>query len=276
MDEPLGTLDAEFRELMCVELRKLHDRLRTTTVFVTHDQNEAMALADHIVVMHEGEILQADDPDGIYHFPSCMFVAGFIGRPPMNLLDVAGAGAAGRDRRARGRRGASAVPAIEARGADSALLGVRPEHVRLAARGDGALARRGAACRVLRLALGRRTRHGGRGAEGGGRQGRSGRAPASASACEFDTARIVLFDAATEQLLPSATTRAHRSSIAAMASVALRGIVKRFGAVQAVDDLPLRHRRRRVLRAARPERRRQDDDAAPRRRPRAARRAAAC
>src|SRR6478735_9172093 len=88
MDEPLGTLDAEFRELMCVELRKLHDRLRTTTVFVTHDQNEAMALADHIVVMNEGEILQADDPHGIYSFPSCLFVARFIGRPPMNLLRV--------------------------------------------------------------------------------------------------------------------------------------------------------------------------------------------
>src|SRR3989442_312020 len=69
MDEPLGTLDAEFRELMCVELRKLHERLKTTTVFVTHDQNEAMALADHIVVMNKGDILQADDPHGIYNFP---------------------------------------------------------------------------------------------------------------------------------------------------------------------------------------------------------------
>src|SRR5205085_3730453 len=88
MDEPLGTLDAEFRELMCVELRKLHERLKTTTVFVTHDQNEAMALADHIVVMNEGEILQADDPYGIYSFPSCLFVARFIGRPPMNLLPL--------------------------------------------------------------------------------------------------------------------------------------------------------------------------------------------
>jgi multiple sugar transport system ATP-binding protein len=90
MDEPLGTLDAEFRELMCVELRKLHDRLGTTTVFVTHDQNEAMALADHVVVMNQGEILQADDPHGIYNFPSCVFVARFIGRPPMNLLKVNG------------------------------------------------------------------------------------------------------------------------------------------------------------------------------------------
>jgi multiple sugar transport system ATP-binding protein len=95
MDEPLGTLDAEFRELMCVELRKLHERLKTTTVFVTHDQNEAMALADHIVVMNNGDILQADDPHRHLQLPSCVFVARFIGRPPMNLLDVRGAVGAG-------------------------------------------------------------------------------------------------------------------------------------------------------------------------------------
>ena len=104
MDEPLGTLDAEFRELMCVELRKLHERLRTTTVFVTHDQNEAMALADHIVVMNQGEILQADEPGGIYNFPSCMFVARFIGRPPMNFLPTRGAVRAGDDGGVAGRR----------------------------------------------------------------------------------------------------------------------------------------------------------------------------
>ncbi len=124
MDEPLGTLDAEFRELMCVELRKLHDRLKTTTVFVTHDQNEAMALADHIVVMNEGEILQADNPQGIYSFPSCLFVARFIGRPPMNLLRGRSAGDARRYQRAggtaghcrAGRRGAGA-PGLAGRAA---------------------------------------------------------------------------------------------------------------------------------------------------------------
>ena len=104
MDEPLGTLDAEFRELMCVELRKLHERLHTTTVFVTHDQNEAMALADHIVVMNQGEILQADEPGGIYNFPSCMFVARFIGRPPMNFVPIARRGARGRRVGVAGRR----------------------------------------------------------------------------------------------------------------------------------------------------------------------------
>src|SRR3954452_19540878 len=113
MDEPLGTLDAEFRELMCVELRKLHERLQTTTVFVTHDQNEAMALADHIVVMNEGEILQADDPHGIYSFPSCLFVARFIGRPPMNLLPACAPVARG-DTRVRLAGRDLAVPAVEA------------------------------------------------------------------------------------------------------------------------------------------------------------------
>src|SRR6185369_11839596 len=135
MDEPLGTLDAEFRELMCVELRKLHERLKTTTVFVTHDQNEAMALADHIVVMNQGEILQADDPHGIYNFPSCVFVARFIGRPPMNLLKVRGAVEGGATQvQVDGR--AVEVPALQGDAA-SALLGVRPEHVRLVPNGEG-------------------------------------------------------------------------------------------------------------------------------------------
>ena len=67
MDEPLGTLDAEFRELMCLELRKLHDDIGATTVYVTHDQQEAMSMADRIAVMNEGEVLQADSPKVIYN-----------------------------------------------------------------------------------------------------------------------------------------------------------------------------------------------------------------
>lgn len=129
MDEPLGTLDAEFREVMCLELRKLHDRLRTTTVFVTHDQNEAMALADTIVVMNKGEILQADTTDGIYNFPSCLFVASFIGRPAMNLLPVRGGVLTGDCSVAFGDVSV-AIPAMRT-GADGAILGVRPEHIDL-------------------------------------------------------------------------------------------------------------------------------------------------
>ena len=86
MDEPLGTLDAEFRELMCLELRKLHDDIGATTVYVTHDQQEAMSMADRIAVMNEGEVLQADPPSIIYNKPKSKFVASFIGSPAMNFI----------------------------------------------------------------------------------------------------------------------------------------------------------------------------------------------
>jgi multiple sugar transport system ATP-binding protein len=209
MDEPLGTLDAEFRELMCVELRKLHERLKTTTVFVTHDQNEAMALADHIVVMNRGEILQADDPHGIYNFPSCVFVARFIGQPPMNLLNVNGP-VVGGDTLAWLDGQAVEVPALQADAAQ-ALLGVRPEHVRLGPVGSGLsgrverteyfgshwIAEVQTPAGTMKAVVDKATRP----AEG------------EHVGLAFDTARIVLFDAATERLLPSATTTAHRPSM---------------------------------------------------------------
>ena len=88
MDEPLGTLDAEFRELMCLELKKLHIDIKATTVYVTHDQLEAMSLADRIAVMDEGQILQADEPNIIYNKPKTKFVASFIGSPGMNFIDI--------------------------------------------------------------------------------------------------------------------------------------------------------------------------------------------
>ena len=88
MDEPLGTLDAEFRELMCLELKKLHIDIGATTVYVTHDQLEAMSLADRIAVMDGGEILQADEPTVIYNKPATKFVASFIGSPGMNFINI--------------------------------------------------------------------------------------------------------------------------------------------------------------------------------------------
>lgn len=88
MDEPLGTLDAEFRELMCLELRKLHDDIDATTVYVTHDQQEAMSMADRIAVMNEGVVLQADSPKVIYNKPKTKFVASFIGSPGMNFISL--------------------------------------------------------------------------------------------------------------------------------------------------------------------------------------------
>jgi multiple sugar transport system ATP-binding protein len=88
MDEPLGTLDAEFRDLMVRELRELHNRIGATTVYVTHDQLEAMAMADKIAVMNRGVVEQFTTPQEIYDRPVSMFVADFIGSPPMNFLPV--------------------------------------------------------------------------------------------------------------------------------------------------------------------------------------------
>ena len=209
MDEPLGTLDAEFREIMCLELRKLHDRLKTTTVFVTHDQNEAMALADHIVVMNNGEILQADDPQGIYDFPSCVFVAKFIGRPPMNLLDLREPLVSGIEVVDLGGTPIEVPQALA--GCDRALFGVRPEHVRLGGPDDGLpaqvarveyfgshwIAELDTPAGAVKALVDKSVRP-----QEGERLGIS-----------FDARRIVMFDAVSEQLLPSATTSKHQASM---------------------------------------------------------------
>ena len=86
-DEPLSNLDAKLRVQMRTELAKLHQRLKTTTVYVTHDQVEAMTLGDRIVVMKDGLIQQTDSPLNLYHYPVNRFVAGFIGSPAMNFIE---------------------------------------------------------------------------------------------------------------------------------------------------------------------------------------------
>jgi multiple sugar transport system ATP-binding protein len=88
-DEPLSNLDAKLRVTTRAELKRLHHRLRTTTIYVTHDQEEAMTLGDRIVVMKEGVIQQVDPPLKTYNHPNNRFVAGFIGMPPMNFFDGA-------------------------------------------------------------------------------------------------------------------------------------------------------------------------------------------
>lgn len=88
MDEPLSNLDAKLRVQMRTELSKLHDRLQTTMIYVTHDQVEAMTMGDRIVVMRDGVIQQVDTPLNLYNNPVNMFVAGFIGSPAMNFLDA--------------------------------------------------------------------------------------------------------------------------------------------------------------------------------------------
>ena len=91
MDEPLGALDAEFRERMAEELRALHDRMNATTVYVTHDQLEAMQMGDKIVVMNNAVVEQFGTPQEVYDKPATMFVADFIGSPSMNFLRFNGA-----------------------------------------------------------------------------------------------------------------------------------------------------------------------------------------
>jgi multiple sugar transport system ATP-binding protein len=208
MDEPLGTLDAEFRELMCVELRRLHERLRTTTVFVTHDQNEAMALADHVVVMNHGDVLQADTPDGVYNFPQNMFVAGFIGRPAMNFVSLDAAVLPGH---AEVQLGAASIPVPRVvDGAQHAVLGVRPEHITLDDASDwrGRVAQSeylgahwvvtvetpGAAVKVVAPKASRPQ-------------------PGTTVGLRPRTERIVLFDKTTQRLLASETTRSHREAL---------------------------------------------------------------
>ena len=122
-DEPLSNLDAKLRIQMRTEIKELHQRLRTTTIFVTHDQIEAMTLADRIVVMQGGHIEQIGTPLDLYDHPANEFVATFIGAPSMNLLDAELA-----DNRIRIADQVYAGPS----GAGKIRVGVRPEHLVLA------------------------------------------------------------------------------------------------------------------------------------------------
>jgi multiple sugar transport system ATP-binding protein len=88
MDEPLSNLDAKLRGSMRTELKTIHEKTNATTVFVTHDQSEAMSMADRIVIMKDGEVVQIGTPDDVYHASANLFVADFIGTPPTNFLDV--------------------------------------------------------------------------------------------------------------------------------------------------------------------------------------------
>ena len=127
-DEPLSNLDAKLRVQMRSEIKELHQRLKVTTVYVTHDQIEAMTMADLIVVMNHGRIEQAGAPLELYDRPANLFVAGFIGSPAMNMLDGRIEGGA-----FRGAGGiAWPLPANgEAAPQGDVVYGIRPEHLRL-------------------------------------------------------------------------------------------------------------------------------------------------
>jgi multiple sugar transport system ATP-binding protein len=130
-DEPLSNLDAALRVRMRYEFAKLHEDLKTTMIYVTHDQVEAMTLADRIVVLAAGRIEQVGSPLALYEHPDNLFVAGFIGSPKMNFLEaeVVSTGADGAlVQLAGGAQVRCEVDAARARVGDKVTLGVRPEH----------------------------------------------------------------------------------------------------------------------------------------------------
>jgi multiple sugar transport system ATP-binding protein len=135
-DEPLSNLDAKLRVAMRTEIKELHQRLKTTTVYVTHDQIEAMTMADRIVVMHDGLVEQIGAPLELYDRPNNLFVASFIGSPAMNFLKgrIKTNGTAGFE----GPRGVALPLATAPASADGrpAVYGIRPEHFVIA--DDGA------------------------------------------------------------------------------------------------------------------------------------------
>jgi multiple sugar transport system ATP-binding protein len=134
-DEPLSNLDAKLRVQMRIEIKKVHQKVRTTTVYVTHDQVEAMTLADRIVVMNHGHIEQIGTPNELYHNPATRFVAGFIGSPAMNFLPCSLEAISGRLHVRLTDRIAFPLPARRAaryqnvRQSEKLLLGLRPEHI---------------------------------------------------------------------------------------------------------------------------------------------------
>ena len=256
MDEPLGTLDTEFRDLMVHELRELHNRIHATTVYVTHDQMEAMSMADKIAVMNHGVIEQFGTPQEIYDRPATMFVADFIGSPPMNFLTFHG----GLQKGAREIvvQGATvAVPEVREDVAPGEMaLGVRPEHIRF----DDASKLRGSVYGTEYLGTTQivavETADGMIKARVPADIAR--RARARPVGLALNAARLSLFDKASGRAIRTAL---HDGGAPWLTSV-LQGVTKSFGAVAAVARPRPAHRRRRVRRAARADRRRQDDDAA--------------
>lgn len=134
MDEPIGALDAKLREQMRAEIKRLHTARKSTSVYVTHDQIEAMSLADRIVVMHAGLLQQVGAPEEVYNHPANLFVAQFVGSPVMNVSDVAVEGGAGAAVLSFGRGAGIPVEGGHVghlRGQHAIKLGIRPEAVQL-------------------------------------------------------------------------------------------------------------------------------------------------
>ncbi|WP_321934582.1 sn-glycerol-3-phosphate ABC transporter ATP-binding protein UgpC [Paraburkholderia sp. J8-2] len=143
-DEPLSNLDAALRVKMRLEFARLHDELKTTMIYVTHDQVEAMTLADKIVVLSAGNLEQVGSPTTLYHAPANRFVAGFIGSPKMNFLEGA-VQAVSRDgvtvRYETGETQRVSVEPGAAKEGDKVTVGIRAEHLHASTTGDGTQAR---------------------------------------------------------------------------------------------------------------------------------------
>ena len=141
-DEPLSNLDAKLRVQMRVELKRLHERLETTAIYVTHDQVEAMTLGDRVVVMKDGVVQQVGEPLELYGNPANRFVAGFIGSPAMNFAEVtiaeSGGGLWAETAGIRVRIPSARVGALRPHTGKRATLGVRPEALRIANGSDPA------------------------------------------------------------------------------------------------------------------------------------------
>jgi multiple sugar transport system ATP-binding protein len=132
-DEPLSNLDAKLRVEMRTEIKKLHQRVAKTTIYVTHDQVEAMTLASRVAVLHQGALQQFDQPREIYNRPANLFVAGFMGSPAMNFLKAElvnddGRAAVAIDTATNDRTLLALARPIE-KGGPKVLLGIRPEHI---------------------------------------------------------------------------------------------------------------------------------------------------
>ncbi|MFH1634196.1 MAG: ABC transporter ATP-binding protein [Chloroflexota bacterium] len=140
MDEPLSNLDAKLRGSMRTELKAIHEKTHATTVFVTHDQSEAMSMADRIVIMKDGEVVQIGTPDDVYHRSATQFVADFIGTPPTNFMDVE-LGAQNGTSSLSNPHFSMTLPddvaaSLKKHGKYTLTLGIRPENISLVPEGE--------------------------------------------------------------------------------------------------------------------------------------------
>ena len=207
-DEPLSNLDAQLRDEMRGEIKRLHQEISTTMIYVTHDQIEAMTLADRIVLMRDGLIEQQGAPLDLFERPATTFVAGFLGSPKMTFLPGTHARTGCRRRRARAGRDASRCPPVATSTVPrtgAVILGVRPEHIN---RAEGTRRRR------ARRGLRRRSSCSSRPARGPTRRSVSAKGrswpnsrrttsadPARRSPLDLNLARASLFDAETQRAI---------------------------------------------------------------------------